>query len=83
MHQTKISTKTDKSGLSPAVFRSRLEQKIPVTKYLVCCVCVLFSVAKSMLRMGSVFVSVAIKFHSLALSGAKVPPAQCSRVSLL
>ena len=25
MHQTKISTKTDKDGFSPAVFRSRLE----------------------------------------------------------
>ena len=62
-HQTKISS---------AVFRSRLEQKTPVTEYLVCCVCVLFSMAKSMLRMGSVFVSVAITFHSSALNEAKV-----------
>ena len=75
-HQTKISTKTDESGFSSTVFRSRLEQKTPVTEYLVCCVCVLFStaksMAKSMLRMGSVFVSVAITFHSSALSEAKV-----------
>ena len=34
MHQTKISTKTNKDGLSPAVFRSRLEHKIPVTEFL-------------------------------------------------
>ena len=40
------------------------------------------SMAKSMLRMGSVFVSVAIPFHSFALSAAKVPLARCSRVSL-
>ena len=71
MHQTKISTKIDKGGFSLAVFRSRLEQKPPVTEYLVCCVCVLFSMAKSMLRMGSVFVPVAITFHSLALSAVK------------
>ena len=31
-HQTKISTKSDKSGFSSAVFRSRLEQQTPVTK---------------------------------------------------
>ena len=30
-----ISTKTDKGGFSPAVFRSILEQKTPVTEYLV------------------------------------------------
>ena len=30
----KILTKTDKDGFSPAVFRSSLEQKIPVTEYL-------------------------------------------------
>ena len=83
MHQTKISTKTDKSSFSPAVFRSRLEQKTTVTEYLVCCICVLFSMAKSMLRMGSMFVSVVITFHSFALSAAKVPLARCSRVSLL
>ena len=83
MYQTKISTKTDKGGFSPAVFRSRLEQKPPVTEYLVCCVCVLFSMAKSMLRKSSVFVSVAITLHSFALSAGKVLLAQCSRVSLL
>ena len=42
MHQTKIWTKADKDGSSTAVFRSRLEQKSPVTECLVCCVCVLF-----------------------------------------
>ena len=83
MHQTKISTNTDKGGFSPAVFRSRLEQKIPVTEYLVCCVCFSFSMAKSMFRMGSVFVSVAVRFHSFALSAVKVPLVQCSRVSVL
>ena len=46
VHQTKISTKTDKHGLSPAVFRSRLEQKTPVTECLVCRICVLFSMTK-------------------------------------
>ena len=51
--QTKISTKTDEDGFSPTLFRSRLEQKFPVTEYLVCYVCVLFSMAKSVLRMGS------------------------------
>ena len=35
--------KTDKESFSPAVFGSRLEQKIPVNKCSVCCVCVLFS----------------------------------------
>ena len=73
VHQTKISTKTDKGGFSPAVFRSRLEQKTPSTEYLVYCVCVLFSMAKFMLRMSSVFVSVAKTFHSFAISAAKVP----------
>ena len=73
VHQTKISTKTDKGGFSPAVFRSRLEQKTPFTEYFVFCVCVLFSMAKSMLRMSSVFVSVAKTFHSFAISAAKVP----------
>ena len=42
VHQTKIWTKADKDGSSTAVFRSRLEQKSPVTECLVCCVCVLF-----------------------------------------
>ena len=45
--QKKILTKTEKDGFSPAVFRSSLEQKIPVTEYLVCCVCVLFSMTTS------------------------------------
>ena len=38
VHQTKISTETDKGGFSPAIFRSRLEQKPPFTEYLVCCI---------------------------------------------
>ena len=40
---------------SPAVFRSRLEQKFPVTEYLLCCVCVLFSMAKFMLRISNIW----------------------------
>ena len=51
VHQTKISTKTDIDSFSPVVFRSRLQQKIPVTECLACCVCVLFSMAKSIIRM--------------------------------
>ena len=39
--------------------------------------------AKSMFRMDSVFVSVAVRFHSFALSAVKVPLAQCSRASVL
>ena len=38
--------------LTKTVFRSRLEQKTPLTEELVCCVSVLFSMAKSILRMG-------------------------------
>ena len=54
MNQTKISTKTDKDGgFSRAVFRKRLEKDTSVSKFLVCCFCVLFSMAKSILRMGS------------------------------
>ena len=49
VHQTKILTKTDKDGFSPAVFKSRLEQKLPVNECLVCCVYILFSMAKSIL----------------------------------
>ena len=50
MHQTKISTKT--------VSRVRCSgqdwnKKTSDTECLVSCVCVLFSMAKSMLRMGS------------------------------
>ena len=59
-------------------------KKIPVTECLARYVCVLFSMAKFMLRMGiAVFVSVAITFYSFALSAAKVPLSQCSRVLLL
>ena len=53
VHQTKVSKKTDKDGFSPAVFRSKLEQKIPFSECLVWLVRILFSMAKSMLRMGS------------------------------
>ena len=81
MHQTKISTKTDKHGFSPVVSSSRLEQKTPVTEYLVCCVCVLYSMAKSVLRMVAVFF--AITFYSFSPRAAKVPLGQYSRVSLL
>ena len=44
---------TDKDSFSPVMFRLRLEQNIPATKCLVCCVFVLFSNAKSSLRMVS------------------------------
>ena len=78
------STRTDLDGFSPAVFRSRLEQKIPVTECLVCCVCVLFSMAKSVLRVGHcVRFCFAIAFYSFALCAAKVPLGQCFKVSLL
>ena len=84
--QTKISTHTDQDGFLCAVFRSRLEQKSPVTKCLVCFVCDLFPMSKSMLRMGSflyLFVFVDVIFYSFALSAAKVALGHCSRVSLL
>ena len=45
--------KTDQDGFSRVLFRLRLEQKTPVPECLVCCVCVLFPMAISMLRMGS------------------------------
>ena len=67
----------------PAVFRSRLEQKSPVTECLVCCVCVLFSMKESMIKIDSWFVSIAMTFYFLALSAARVPLGQCSGVSLL
>ena len=67
----------------PAVFRSRLEQKSPVTECLVCCVFVLFSMKESMIRIDSWFVSIAMTFYFLALSAARVPLGQCSGVSLL
>ena len=38
---------------SPAVFRARLEQNIPVTECVACSIFVLFSIAKSILRMES------------------------------
>ena len=38
MHQTKIPTKTDKYGFSPAVSSSRFEQETPVTE----CLCSVF-----------------------------------------
>ena len=47
MHQTKISTETDKEGFSLAVFRSRVEQKNPITECLFFYVCILFSMTKS------------------------------------
>ena len=83
MHETKIWSKADKDGFCTAVITSRLEQKSPATECLVCCVCVLFSMKKSMIRMGSWFVSIAITFYFFALSAAKVPLGQCSGVSLL
>ena len=70
MHQTRISTKTDKDGFSPAVFRSKLEQKIPVTE----CYSDVFLFCFLMRNLWvAVFVSVAITFHSFALCAAKVP----------
>ena len=44
---------TDKDGFSPAVFRSNSEQKSPVAECFIHCVCFLFSLAKSILAMGS------------------------------
>ena len=80
MHQTRISTKTDKDGFSLAVFRSRLEQKILVTE----CYSDAFLFCFLMRNLWvAVFVSVAITFHSFASCAAKVPLSQCSRVSLL
>ena len=58
------------------------KKKTPVTKCSVYCICVLFSVAKFMERMG-IFVFVDVAFYSFALSAAKVPLGQCSRVSFL
>ena len=69
--------------VTTAVFRSRLEQKSPVTECLVCCVFVLFSMKESMIRIDSWFVSIDMKFYFLALRAARVPLAQCSGVSLL
>ena len=69
---------TDKDGFSPVVFRLRLEQKIPVTVCLVCCVCVLFSKANSKWRTSISYRF--ITFYSFAPCAAKVPLGQCSRV---
>ena len=82
-HQMRISTKTDKDCFSPAVFRSTLEQEIPVIECLVWHVCVSFSMAKSVLRTDSCVRLCSITFYSFALCAAKVPLGQCSRVSLL
>lgn len=60
MHQTKISTKTEKDGFWPAVPKSILELYI-ITESLVCYVCALFSIAKSMPRMGSCIRFVAVE----------------------
>ena len=79
MHQTKISTETDKEGFSLAVFRSRVEQKNPITECLVFCVCV-DEICQDWV---AVFVSIAITFYSFVLSAAKVALGQYSRVSLL
>lgn len=56
----RFSIKMEKDGFLQAVVMSRFQQKIPVTEFLlVCCDCVLFSMAKSSVR---VFVSVARTF---------------------
>ena len=82
MHRsrTKTSTESDKLGFSPAVFRLRLEQKkLPLLNVCECCVCVMFSMAKSMFRIGS---CTRVCCHN-ASNATKVPLSQCSRVSLL
>ena len=54
VRQTKISTKSDNDGFSPSGgVQVKIRTKIPVVECLVCCVCVLFSMTKSMLRMSS------------------------------
>ena len=58
-------------------------RKTPVTECFVCCVFVLFSMAKSMLRMGNCVRFCFHNIYSFALSVAKVSLSQCSRVSLL
>ena len=76
---TKISTRTDKDGFSPAVFRSRLEQITPVTEWLVNCLRVLFSTAKSMVIMGS---CVRFCLHNMLflISLVNAPEFRCCRV---
>ena len=66
MHQTKTSNKTDHDGFSPAVFRSRLEQQLPLLKVFSLLSLCFFSMTKHMLRMGScVRFRVAITFSYL------------------
>ena len=82
------SSREEREGVStvqPYGGEPRLEQKFPVTEYLVCYVCVLFSMAKSVLRMGSCvrFCCHNILFLRAITCVAKVPLGQCSRVSLL
>ena len=71
-HQAKISTKTDKDGCSPAVFRPRSEKKSPVTECFVCCVC-LVSVTKSILTMGSCVRFCCYNYNPFAPSVENVP----------
>ena len=73
MYQAKISTKTNKDGCSPAVFRSRLEQKYAVTEWFIRCICVLFQWQNPSLQWEAVFVSVATTYHSFAPSVENVP----------
>ena len=42
VHQTKISTKTDKDGFSPAVFRSRLEHYWMFSLFILLRLCFVF-----------------------------------------
>ena len=77
VHQTQISMKTDKDGFSPAVFKSRLDQKNPVIQCLVCCFCVLSLMAKSMERMAIFLRSCCLKFYFFELSAGKVPLGRC------
>ena len=42
VHHTKISTNTGKDGFSPAVFRSRLEQKLPLLTFGLLRLCFVF-----------------------------------------
>ena len=76
---TKISTRTDKDGFSPAVFRSRLEQSAPVTEWLVNCLRVLFSTAKSVVIMGSC-VPFCLHYMLFLISLVNAPEFRCCRV---
>ena len=57
-------------------------KKLPLLNVCECCVCVMFSMAKSMFRIGS---CTRVCCHNIlfAPSATKVPLSQCSRVSLL